>query len=91
MQREFPNLCINSSQLNQAVLGRQILGSNLECLNVYKDPNWNEETGCSRTQMCLILTLSHMCACTRYFSFCMHMHVEKSNMTIAFSVAAYQE
>ena len=34
MQREFPNLCINSSQFNQAVLGRQILGSNLECLNV---------------------------------------------------------
>ncbi len=34
MQRKFPNLCINSSQLNQAVLGRQILGSNLEFLNV---------------------------------------------------------
>lgn len=34
MQREFPNLCINSSQLNHAVLGRQILGSNLECFNV---------------------------------------------------------
>lgn len=43
MQREFLNLCINTSQLNQAVLGRQILGSNQEYLNVYKNPNWNEE------------------------------------------------
>lgn len=34
MRREFPNLCINSSQLNQTVSGRQILGGNLESLNV---------------------------------------------------------
>ena len=34
MHRELPNLCINSRQLNQVVLGRQISGSNLGCLNV---------------------------------------------------------
>lgn len=34
MRREFPNLCINHSQLNQTVSGRQILGGNLENLNV---------------------------------------------------------
>lgn len=36
MQRELPNLCINSSQLNQAVPGRQILGSNLHRLDVIR-------------------------------------------------------
>lgn len=40
MQREFPNLCINSNQLSLAVLGRQNLGSNLKVshCDVYKNP-----------------------------------------------------
>lgn len=34
MQGEFPNLCVNSSQLNPTLQDRQIWGSTLGCLKV---------------------------------------------------------